>query len=34
VLGVVVQSPTVWFVVLLALFAILVIALGPWVLGN
>ena len=29
-----VQADTSWFVVLLAVFTILVIALGPWVLGS
>jgi hypothetical protein len=29
-----VTADTNWFVVLLAIFSILVIALAPWVLGN
>jgi len=34
VVSVAVQSSQAWFVVALALFSILVIALAPWVLGS
>ena len=34
VIGVEVQSPTLWFLGLLVAFTILVIGSGPWILGS